>query len=145
MDSLSRLEIDKGSLEPIQYFYFAPWDKKTPYRVEINKSNKDQQALTYTRDLNIYSPINTICIYIDTSSLFEKKSYRIGIGLITIDPSIQRYSYKDKYNLRGQQIVYNRELDGEIRAIEYGPIENTRGIPDSFYPGYKGRNMPDTP
>ena len=121
VDSISNL-IDPKDLETIRYFYFAPWDREVPYKITILKQPKEETTILYNLYLKtLYNNSSILSIYIDGSQI--EKELGIGLGLIV-------YSYKTPYipviakyrksqNIEASTIVYNRELEGIIRAIEY--------------------------
>ena len=67
---------DLDSLEPIQHFKYPPWNRDTPYTVEISDLPKDKAALAYYKSLG-----KGICIYTDASAIPDDVSTGIGVGL----------------------------------------------------------------
>ena len=96
-DSIQGL-VDTESLEQIEYFKFPPWRRNTPYSVEICPLPKDEAR-----------------IYTDASSMED--STGIGVGLAILHQG--QVSHRVKTNLGTNQLVYNGELEGATRAIEY--------------------------
>ena len=65
-ESISGL-VDYSTLEPIQHFKFAPWNRVTPYSVQISELPKEEAALVYNSTLP--SGIDDYLIYTDASSV----------------------------------------------------------------------------
>jgi ribonuclease HI len=100
-------------LEPIEHFKFPPWSAKTPYSVEISQLPKQEAALAHNR--NLLQNNQLIRIYTDAS--YIPNAIGIGVGLVVIDKS--RPIYTEQVNIGLDQIVYNGELEGITRGIEY--------------------------
>ena len=106
---------DLDTLEPIQHFKYSPWNKDTPYTVEISDLPKDKAALAHNQSISLGKGI---CIYTDASAIPDNASTGIGVGLAAYcldnSQSTQRSS-----NLGPYQLVYNGELEGITQAVEY--------------------------
>ena len=83
-ESISGL-VDYSTLEPIQHFKFAPWNRVTPYLVQISELLKEEAALVYNSTLP--SGIDDYLIYTDASSVLGPQSTRIRIGLVVLNYS----------------------------------------------------------
>jgi hypothetical protein len=73
------------NLEKIQYYYFAPWDRKTPYEVLISKLSKAEAAKAHNQQIENLILTNSTTIYTDASSMEEGKG--IGVGVVVYDHS----------------------------------------------------------
>jgi len=117
-------------LEPIKHFYFAPWERELPYRVEISLNSKEEEAKLHKQYLNNIVCSNIKTIYTDGSQTLDK----LGIGFRftifnNIDfyiPTIPTYSYKE--NIGSSAIVYNSELEGISKALEVTSKIAERGV-----------------
>ena len=69
---------DLDTLEPIQHFKYPPWNKDTPYTVEISDLPKDKAALAHNQSISLGKGI---CIYTDASAIPDDASTGIGVGL----------------------------------------------------------------
>jgi ribonuclease HI len=118
--SISNL-VDLNSLEPIKHFYFAPWQRELPYNVRISLESKDKEAKLHVQYLKSIRNSKTKTIYTDGSQTQSGKG--IGLGFATFDynttyiPTIPTYEYYS--NIGNSTIVYNSELEGVTRALEY--------------------------
>ena len=83
-ESISGL-VDYSTLEPIQHFKFAPWNRVTPYSVQISELLKEEAALVYNSTLP--SGIDDYLIYTDASSVPGPQSTGIRIGLVVLNYS----------------------------------------------------------
>ena len=83
-ESISDL-YNKNDLEPIQYYFFALWDRYTHFEVEISKLPKDEEAKLYIKTVQ-NNPYNNIFIYTDASSTSVRGSTGIGIGIAVFSP-----------------------------------------------------------
>ncbi|APA14489.1 hypothetical protein SS1G_06411 [Sclerotinia sclerotiorum 1980 UF-70] len=108
-------DFDPLTLERIHHFYFPPWKKEVPYRVNISKLGKEEAAMIHNLAFK-YRCKNTITIYTDASSTLE--GIGVGIGIVVILPN-GRNSYQETINIGVNQLVYNGELLGVTKAIEY--------------------------
>ena len=114
-DSIQGL-VDTESLEQIEYFNFPPWGRNTPYSVEISPLSKDKATQTHLAQLqDEESSLDITRIYTDASSMAD--STGIGVGLAILHQG--QVSHQAKTNLGTNQLVYNGELEGATRAIEY--------------------------
>ncbi|EDN96572.1 hypothetical protein SS1G_01498 [Sclerotinia sclerotiorum 1980 UF-70] len=108
-------DFDPLTLEGIHHFYFPPWKKEVPYKVNISKLGKEEAAMIHNLAFK-YRCKNTITIYTDASSTLE--GIGIGIGIAVILPN-GRISHQETINIGVNQLVYNGELLGVTKAIEY--------------------------
>ncbi|EDN93033.1 hypothetical protein SS1G_08898 [Sclerotinia sclerotiorum 1980 UF-70] len=108
-------DFDPLTLEGIHHFYFPPWKKEVPYKVNISKLGKEEAAMIHNLAFK-YRCKNTITIYTDASSTLE--GIGIGIGIAVILPN-GRISHQETINIGVNQLVYNGELLGVVKAIEY--------------------------
>ncbi|KAJ8063433.1 hypothetical protein OCU04_008652 [Sclerotinia nivalis] len=110
-----REEYDSLVLEKIDHFHFPPWKRDIPYKVNISKLPKEDAAIIHNLAFK-YRSKNTIVIYTDASSTLE--GIGVGIGIVAISASDQ-VLHKETLNIGVNQLVYNGELLGVTRAIEY--------------------------
>ena len=127
--SISNL-VNPKNLETIRHFYFTSQNKEVPYKIIILRQLKKETTILYNLYLKtLYNNSFILSIYINRSQI--EKELGIGLGLIV-------YSYKTSYipviakyresrNIRASTIVYNRELEGVIRAIKYASSIVKRG------------------
>ncbi|EDN94242.1 hypothetical protein SS1G_10115 [Sclerotinia sclerotiorum 1980 UF-70] len=108
-------DFDPLTLEGIHHFYFPPWKKEVPYKVNISKLGKEEAAMIHNLAFK-YRCKNTITIYTDALSTLE--GIGIGIGIAIILPN-GRISHQETINIGVNQLVYNGELLGVTKAIEY--------------------------
>ena len=109
--------VDTSTLEPIKHFNYAPWNRQVPYGIKIDKSPKDQAASNHNNHLRTITSNTTKSIYTDASSLPTQVG--VGVGFTVFDNTPISPSYSTNWNIGDQQIVYNGELDGVTRAVEY--------------------------
>jgi len=111
--------VDPTDLEPLQHFKYPPWNRVTPYTVDISPLSKKEAALAY--NLNPYPGINNFTIYTDASYMPGEGSKGVGVGLAVLNYSqdIPKVVYQDTFNLGDSQLVYNGELEGTTQAVEY--------------------------
>jgi ribonuclease HI len=121
VDSIRNL-IDPKNLETIRYYYFTFWNRKVPYKITILRQLKEKTTILYNLYLKtLYNNSSVLSIYIDRSQI--EKGLGIGLGLIVYSyktpyiPVIAKY--RESQNIGASTIVYNRELEGIIRAIKY--------------------------
>jgi ribonuclease HI len=107
------------NLEKIQHYYFAPWDRKTPYEVLISKLSKAEAAKAHNQQIENLILTNSTTIYTDASSMEEGKG--IGVGVVVYDHSDwdKTKVHQENLNIGPSQLVYNGELEGVTRAIEH--------------------------
>ncbi|KAJ8063422.1 hypothetical protein OCU04_008642 [Sclerotinia nivalis] len=108
-------DFDPLMLEKIDHFHFPPWKRDTPYKVNISKVSKEEAAIAHNLVFKNRSK-NTIIIYTDASSTLE--GIGVGIGIVAISANGQAL-YKETINIGINQLVYNGELLGVTKAIEY--------------------------
>ena len=110
------------TLEPIQHFFFPPWNKNTPYTVKISNLPKEEAGVAHNSSLFSFGK-NDCLVYTDASAISDEKSTGIGVGLVVLSYNTTTKSWESihqsKTNLGLAQLVYNRELEGVIRGIEY--------------------------
>jgi hypothetical protein len=129
VDSISNL-IDPKDLETIRHFYFASWDREVPYKITILKELKEETTILHNFYLKtLYNNSSILSIYIDRSQ--TKKGLGVGLGLVVYShetsyiPVVAKY--RESQNIGASTIVYNRELEGVTRAIEYASSKVKRG------------------
>jgi ribonuclease HI len=103
------------SLEPIQHYRFSPWQRDTPYQVEITSLNKDEAAKAHLEQLQLSS--SSFALYSDGSYTPNSENKGVGTGLAILGENGSLVSYQKK-NLGPSQLVYNAELEGITLAIE---------------------------
>jgi ribonuclease HI len=108
--------VDLSTLEPLQQFKYPPWNRNIPYNIQIDNTPKDQAAENHNNQLlTINNSIKSI--YTDASALPEQTG--IGAGFTVFENTPINPIYSKSWNIGDQQIVYNGELEGITRAIEY--------------------------
>jgi len=129
VDSIKELIVPKD-LETIRHFYFAPWNREVPYKITISRQPKEETAILYNLYLKtLYNNSSVLSIYTDGSQ--TQKGIGIGLGLVTYShetpyiPVVAKY--RESQNIGASAIVYNRELEGVNRAIEYASSKAKRG------------------
>ena len=144
--------MDFSLLEPIQHFYFPPWNKTPPYSVKISELLKEEAALAYITSLKSFKK-NDILIYSD-ASVFPKETTSVGIGLIVFKYNTTNKSfgktYRESTNIGLNQLVYNGELEGITKGIEYASLKVKPGRHFHIYSDnkaaiYKLQNLSDKP
>jgi ribonuclease HI len=108
---------DLESLEKIQHFKYAPWDRVIPYKINISNLSKEEAAARHMSDQDLRSN-NVTAIYTDASAIPNDNSTGIGIGLVALDPYGHQV-YQNRFNLGPSQLVYNGELEAITQAAEY--------------------------
>ncbi|KAJ8063237.1 hypothetical protein OCU04_008470 [Sclerotinia nivalis] len=108
-------DFDPLTLEKIDHFHFPPWKRNTPYKVNISKLAKEDAAIVHNLAFK-YRCKNTITIYTDASSTLNGIGIGIGIAVILSNGQV---SHQETINIGVNQLVYNGELLGVTRAIEY--------------------------
>ncbi|EDN93481.1 hypothetical protein SS1G_09348 [Sclerotinia sclerotiorum 1980 UF-70] len=122
-------DFDPLTLEGIHHFYFPPWKKEVPYKVNISKLGKEEAAMIHNLAFK-YRCKNIIIIYIDALSILE--GIGVGVGIVIILPN-GRISYQEIINIGVNQFVYNSELLGVTKAIEYANSITQRGNKFKIY------------
>jgi ribonuclease HI len=125
---------DLDSLEPIQHFVFSPWNRTTPYKVQISSLSKDDTAIAHNLGLDQLG-LEDYAIYTDASQMPGEGSAGIGVGLAVLSykSGTLQNSYQSITNLGDSQMVYNGELEGVTQAIEYA---STIAKPGQLYSIY---------
>lgn len=108
-------DFNPSSLEKIIHFNFPPWKREIPFRVNISNSSKEDAAILHNIVFK-HRDKDTTYIYTDASS--TEKGVGIGVGIVAIQPN-NRILYQERSNIGTSQLVYNGELFGVTRAIEY--------------------------
>ena len=114
--------INPKNLETIRHFYFTSQDKEISYKITILRQLKKETTILYNLYLKtLYNNSSILFIYINRSQI--EKELEIGLGLVVYShktPYILVIAkYKESQNIEASTIVYNRELEGIIRAIKY--------------------------
>jgi hypothetical protein len=111
--------VNLEDLESLQHFKFPPWNKVTPYNIDISPLPKDKAALVHNANLHLGADKYTI--YTDASSMPGDDSKRVGVGLVVLNynKGTPRVVHKSITNLGDSQLGYNGELEGTTQAIEY--------------------------
>jgi hypothetical protein len=101
-----------------------------PYKITILKELKEETTILHNFYLKtLYNNSSILSIYIDRSQ--TEKGLKVGLGLIVYShetpyiPVIAKY--RESQNIGASTIVYNRELEGVTRAIEYASSKAKRG------------------
>jgi ribonuclease HI len=108
--------VDLDCLEAIQHFKYAPWNRVTPYSVEISSLAKDKAASLHNS--NLAQESNVYTIYTDASAIPNDSSTGIGVGLVVYSNTTEQV-FQSRTNLGPDQLVYNGELEGITQAAEY--------------------------
>ena len=75
--------VNQEDLESLQHLNFPPWNKDTPYSIDISPLPKDEAALVY--NTNLYLGTNKFTIYTDASSIPGEDSKGVGVGLVVLN------------------------------------------------------------
>jgi len=117
--------VDIDSLEQIQHFKYPPWERDTPYTVQIDKLPKEEAALVHIKANEVKNRLagtrELYSIYTDASYIPRPESTGIGIGLAMYQhtASGNKLKYQKSANIGSSQLVYNGELEGITLAAEY--------------------------
>jgi ribonuclease HI len=109
--------VDLSTLEPIEHFKYAPWNRSLPYAVKIDNAPKDEAATNHNKQLLTITGNSTKSIYTDASAL--PTQIGVGAGFAVFENIPLAPVHTSSWNIGDQQIVYNGELDGITKAIEY--------------------------
>lgn len=128
-------------VERIQHFYYPPWNRQIPFKIQIDTATKEEAAKAHNTTLEQFYGTTTIAIYTDASETRSGKG--IGVGLVAYDllKSSQRrkiiiqQSYR---NIGTSQQVYNGELEGITSGIEYASKTAEKGQQYYIYSDNKG-------
>jgi ribonuclease HI len=108
--------VDSADLEPLQHFKYPPWNRITPYTVDISSSSKEEAAQVHNSNPHLGK--DDFTIYTDASAIPGESSIGVGVGLVVLNHS-QEVIYQETLNLGDSQLVYNGELEGTTRAVEF--------------------------
>lgn len=114
--SLTQDLVDSADLEPLQHFKYPPWNRVTPYTIEISSLPKDEAAEAHNSNPHLKK--GDFTIYTDASSMPGESSIGVGVGLVALNHN-QEIIYQETLNLGESQLVYNGELEGATRAVEF--------------------------
>lgn len=117
--------VDMSTLEPLQPFQYAPWNRHLPYNVKIDNSPKDEAAENHNKQLRTITSSSTKSIYTDASALPAQVG--VGAGFTVFENTPINPIHSESWNIGDQQIVYNGELDAITRATKYASSIATRG------------------
>ena len=110
-------KILSSSEEKIVSHCFPPWKIAMPYQVHISKLSKEEEAAEHLLKIP-KTRTDLLAIYSDASSVPNGSG--IGVGMTAFDYSRNgRETYQEMVNLGKGQIVYNGELEGITRALEF--------------------------
>jgi ribonuclease HI len=115
--------VDLDSLEHIQHFKYPPWKRITPYSVTISSLPKDQAAIAHN---NLGPGEDIFSIYTDASAIAHESSTGIGVGFLVCRNGTTQILDK-MFNIGPSQLVYNGELQGIIKAVEYASFMARKG------------------
>ena len=107
--------VDPADLEPLQHFKYPPWNRVTPYTIDISPLSKDEAAQAHNSNPHLRR--DDFTIYTDASSIPDESS-GVGVGLVVMNYN-QQIVYQEILNLGDSQLVYNGELEGTTRAVEF--------------------------
>ena len=71
--------VDTSTLEPIQHFKYAPWNRQIPFFVKIDNSPKDQAVINHNDQLRTITSTSVKSIYTDALSIPPSQG-GIGVG-----------------------------------------------------------------
>lgn len=125
-DSIKDL-YDQTRVERISHFFFAPWNKRLPYKVNISPLSKENEAKRHIQLLQ-NNPHNSIFIYTDASLTSTPESTGIGVGLAITSPPSEWIHREIQVNIGPDNLVYNGELEGTTRAIEQAAKIAKKGL-----------------
>jgi hypothetical protein len=111
--------VDLDGLEPLQHFKFPPWNRVTPYAVNISPLPKEEAGQVHNSNLHLGA--DEFTIYTDASSIPGDDSNGVGVGLVVLnyDRGTPTVVHTSTTNLGDSQLVYNGELEGTTQAVEY--------------------------
>ena len=112
--------VDQPDLEPLQHFKYPPWNRVTPYTVNISPLSKEEAAQAHNSNPHLNK--DEFTIYTDASFMPGENSSGIGVGLVVLNHG-QEVVHQEKLNLGESQLVYNGELEGTTQAIEFASRE----------------------
>ena len=116
-----------SDFKAIRPYYFAPWNKNTPYVVSILPLSKEEATTEHNSALERFWGTNTTAIYSDASLIADGKSKGVGVGIVAKSFTIGLVTYESTTNIGLGQLVYNGELEGATQAIEYASRVATNG------------------
>lgn len=119
--------IVEEEMEPIQHFFFKPWERSTPYSVMISSLSKDDETTAHLKSIQTASA-DDIYIYTDASSNATKDNKGIGVGIATINTANQTIKERFKRNIGKGNLVYNGELEGATLAAEIAADQAEAGL-----------------
>jgi ribonuclease HI len=143
-DSIQNL-VDLDLLEPIEHYKYPPWNKATPYKVEIVDLPKDEASIAHYIALDR----NQVSIYTDASDIPDNaNSTGIGVGLAVLRNNTRPLCQSN--NIGSSQLVYNGELEGITQAVEYAskialPGQNYKIYSDNQAALYRLQTTSDQP
>jgi ribonuclease HI/endonuclease/exonuclease/phosphatase family metal-dependent hydrolase len=107
------------SIEKISHFHFKPWNSGLPYTTHISKLSKEDATAEHIarRDNDVLQ--NKTYIYTDASSMEESTGIGVGLAVYEMRDFTPNLIYTEKKNIGKEQLVYNGELEGIVRACEY--------------------------
>jgi ribonuclease HI len=120
--------VDSADLEPLQHFKYPPWNRVTPYTVEISSLSKEVAAQVHNSNLHLGK--DDFTIYTDASAIPGESSRGVGVGIVVLNDS-QQIVYQETLNLGDSQLVYDGELEGTTRAVEFASKVAEQG--QSYY------------
>ena len=115
--------VENSQIEPIQVFKYPPWKRQIPYQIRIDKGTKEEATTRhklYLSTLKASTSTTTWSIYTDGSQI--PGGLGVGVGLVAYRNQPRTPEYTKCWNLGSRQIVYNGELEGITRAVEYASI-----------------------
>jgi hypothetical protein len=96
--------VDSTSLELIRHFKYAPWDKATPYIVNIAKLSKDDQAKSHTDAIKLLGQSSkSLVLYTDASSFKESLGIRVGLVSYELGLNLKPTILAEKLSNLGQE------------------------------------------
>ena len=75
--------VDQLDLEPLQYFKYPPWNRVTPYTVNISPLSKEEATQAYNS--NLYLNKDEFTIYTDASFIPGENSLGISVSLVVLN------------------------------------------------------------
>jgi ribonuclease HI len=111
--------VSPSALEPLIHFYFPPWAKDLPYKVNVSSLTKEEEAISHNRAILLAYKTKSTIVYTDASSSAESTGIGVGLVAYSLIEGNQKVVTQSLRNLGDEQLVYNGELEGTTLGIEY--------------------------
>jgi ribonuclease HI len=118
--------------------------------VLISKLPKEEAAKAHNQQIEDLLLTDSTTIYTDASSTESGKGIRVGVVIYDFSDWDKTKVHQESFNIGTSQLVYNGELEGVTRAIEYAsktakPNESIRIFSDNQAGLWKIRTPSDNP